>query len=132
LLAEDPLRYSLEQITKAASRAASLTRQLLAFSRKQVLQPRVLNLNSVVCNIEGMLGRLIGEDIQLKTVLEPQLEPVKADPGQIEQVIFNLIGNARDAMPRGGIVSIETANILLDSEYCSAHPTASPGWQVML
>jgi two-component system cell cycle sensor histidine kinase/response regulator CckA len=132
LLAEDPLRYGLEQITKAAFRAASLTRQLLAFSRKQVLQPRVLSLNNIVSNIEGMLGRLIGEDIQLKTVLEPQLEPVKADPGQIEQVIFNLIGNARDAMPRGGIVSIETANILLDTEYCSTHQTVSPGWHVML
>src|SRR5205807_8902842 len=102
LQAGDPLRRNLEEIKKAGERAASLTRQLLAFSRKQVLQPKVLELNSIVSDMDRMLRRLIGEDIDLVTMLEPQLGRVKADPGQIEQVMMNLLINARDAMPQGG------------------------------
>jgi two-component system cell cycle sensor histidine kinase/response regulator CckA len=132
LPAEDPQRHHLEQITKAAFRAAALTRQLLAFSRKQVLQPRVLNLNDIVSDIEGMLVRLIGEDVQVKTVLDPRLEPVKADKGQIEQVIFNLVANSRDSMPRGGIVSIETANVLVELDDCGTPQTLSGERHVML
>ncbi len=119
------------QIKKAAGRAAALTRQLLAFSRKQVLRPHVLNLNTVVSGIEAMLGRVIGEDVQLKTVLDPKLEPVKADPSQIEQIVLNLVVNARDAMPKGGILTIETGNVVLDAEYAREHPSVSPGSHVM-
>lgn len=97
----DPARELLEQVTKAGDRAAGLTRQLLAFSRKQVLQPVALDLNTVVSDIEKMLRRLIGEDIDLATSLDAALGQVKADPGQIEQILFNLAVNARDAMPRG-------------------------------
>lgn len=129
---EDPLRSNLKQIQKAALRAASLTRQLLAFSRRQVLQPRVLDLNQVISNVEGMLGRLIGADIQLETELDPHLDLVKTDPGQIEQVIFNLAINARDAMPQGGILTIETGNVLLDEVYAHKHPSVSPGWYAMI
>lgn len=107
----DPLRRQVEEIRKAGERAASLTRQLLAFSRKQMLQPKVLDLNAVVAETEKMLRRVIGEDIELRTVLRPGLARVKADPSQIEQVILNLSVNARDAMPRGGRLLIETANI---------------------
>lgn len=132
-LPPDSSEYSeIAHIKKAADRAAALTRQLLAFSRKQVLRPHVLNLNTVVSNIEGMLGRLIGEDVQLKTVLDPKLEPVKADPSQIEQVVLNLVVNARDAMPKGGILTIETGNVMLDAEYAREHPSVSPGSHVML
>ena len=110
----DPSRQHVEEIKKAGERAASLTRQLLAFSRKQVLQPKVLDLNSVVADINKMLGRLIGEDIELKTSTDLRLGRVKADPGQIEQVIMNLVVNARDAMPGGGRLVIETANVDFD------------------
>ncbi|MGC3959146.1 MAG: response regulator [Verrucomicrobiota bacterium] len=109
-----PLRKHTEQIQKAAERAASLTGQLLAFSRKQVLQPQVLQLNGVVGGLEKMLRRLIGEDIELATVFDPKLGNVKADPGQIEQVIINMVVNARDAMPQGGKLTISTANVTLD------------------
>lgn len=107
---QDPLRKDVEEIKKAGERAISLTRQLLAFSRRQVLQPRVVDLNVIVTNINKMLRRLIGEDIVLTTILNPNLRQVKVDPGQIEQVILNLAVNARDAMPRGGRLTIETAN----------------------
>lgn len=110
---ENPIRRNLEETKKAAERAASLVRQLLAFSRKQILEPKVLDLNDVVKDMEKMLTRLIGENIKLATRLEPDLGSVKADPSQVEQIIMNLVVNARDAMPRGGKVTIETANITL-------------------
>jgi signal transduction histidine kinase len=132
LPAEDPLRDNLEEIKKAGDRAASLTRQLLAFSRKQVLQPEILNLDSVVAEMEKMLRRVIGENIDLRAVLEPELGNVKADPGQIEQIILNLVVNARDSMPGGGKVTIETDNVYLDEEYANNHVGARPGHYVML
>ena len=120
---DDPLRSHIEQIQHASDRAAQLTRQLLAFGRKQVLNPRILNLNQVVSGLEPMLRRLIGEDINVSTVLAPDLGPVRADPGQIEQAVFNLVVNARDAMPKGGTLVIRTANVA---------PLAGAGEQVML
>ncbi len=111
-----PLRKYIEEIQAASERAASLTGQLLAFSRKQVLQPRVINLNEIVRGMEKMLHRLIGEDIELCTMFDPELGHVKADPGQFEQVILNLAVNARDAMPRGGKLTIQTANVSLDQK----------------
>ena len=113
---QDPLREDLVEIRKAGKRAADLTSQLLAFSRKQVLAPRILDVNEVVANLEKMLRRLIGEDIALERTLAPDLGRVRADPGQLEQVIMNLVVNARDAMPRGGTLSIETANVEFDPE----------------
>ena len=113
----DPrLRRHAEEIKKAAARAASLTGQLLAFSRRQVLQPRVLDLNAVVSDMDMMLRRLIGEDVELLTMLDPELGAIRADPTQLEQVIVNLAVNARDAMPGGGSVTIETANIVIDND----------------
>jgi signal transduction histidine kinase/ActR/RegA family two-component response regulator len=129
---DDPLRHDLDEIRKAGERAATLTRQLLAFSRKQVLQPKVLDLNAVVASTSKMLHRLIGEDIRFRTILDPALKRVKADPGQIEQVLMNLAVNARDAMPNGGSLSIETANVYLDEEYARHHVEVQPGRYVML
>jgi PAS domain S-box-containing protein len=129
---EDALTGYLEEIKKAGIRAASLTRQLLAFSRKQVLQPKVLDLNAVISDVEKMLQRLIGEDIDLRTVLKPELRRVNADPGQIEQVIMNLVVNARDAMPDGGKLTIETENAYLTEEYARQHVAIKPGPYVML
>ncbi len=128
----DPLRRNAEQIQMASQRASSLTRQLLAFSRKQMLAPKILNVQSVVAEMEKILRRLIGEDIQLETSSVPDLGLVKADRSQIEQVILNLAVNARDAMPQGGRLTIETANVELDSSY--SHPPAvlSPGRYVMM
>ncbi|MDH7475806.1 MAG: histidine kinase dimerization/phospho-acceptor domain-containing protein, partial [Anaerolineae bacterium] len=128
----DPRRGDVEEIKKAADRATALTRQLLAFSRKQVLQPEVLNLNAVITNLEKMLHRLIGEDIELTTILDPRLGRVKADPGQIEQVIMNLAVNARDAMPQGGKLTIETGNVFLDEDYARHHVEVQPGPYVLL
>jgi PAS domain S-box-containing protein len=122
----------VDDIIKAAERAAGLTRQLLAFSRKQVLQPRILDLNAVVAETETMLRRLIGEDIQLMTVLDGQLSAVRADPGQMDQVLMNLAVNARDAMPRGGRLTIETGNVVLDQAYARQHAGVEPGRYVML
>jgi PAS domain S-box-containing protein len=122
----------VNEIYDAGQRAASLTRQLLAFSRRQVLAPQVLSLNAVVSNLEKMLKRLIGEDIKLNTLLDPSLHHAKADPGQIEQVIMNLAVNARDAMPTGGLLTIETRNVELDEGYASSHPSVTPGPHVML
>jgi two-component system cell cycle sensor histidine kinase/response regulator CckA len=129
---EDPLHRNISEVKKAAERAAALTRQLLAFSRKQVLQPKTLDLNGVVSDLEKMLRRLIGEDVELRTVLEPELGSVRADPGQIEQVLMNLAVNARDAMPHGGKLTIETENVYLDDEYVSRHIAVHPGSYVML
>jgi two-component system, cell cycle sensor histidine kinase and response regulator CckA len=129
---EDASTRNLEEIKRAGSRAASLTRQLLAFSRKQVLQPKVLDLNAVISDLEKMLQRLIGEDIDLRTVLKPELRRVNADPGQIEQVIMNLVVNARDAMPDGGNLTIKTENVYLTEEYSRHHVAVKPGAYVML
>jgi len=125
-------REDVEQIRKASQRAAALTRQLLAFSRQQVLQPIVLNLNELVEDIEKMLRRLIGEDVQLRTTLAKDMGNVRADPGQLEQVILNLVVNARDAMPTGGKVTIETQNAELSEEYAEGHLPVVPGAYVML
>ncbi|HXE91027.1 MAG TPA: PAS domain S-box protein [Terriglobales bacterium] len=129
---ETPMRTELDEIAKAAERATSLTRQLLAFSRQQVLEPKVLDLNTVVGAIEQLLRRLLGEDIALYAHLASDLGRVRADPGQVEQVIMNLAVNSRDAMPRGGKLVIETANVELDSGYAHEHPTVKPGPYVML
>lgn len=129
---QDLVRKDIEQIKKASQRAASLTRQLLAFSRKQMLQPKLFNLNQVVADLEKMLHRLISEDIELVTVLEPELGLVKADPSQIEQVIMNLVINARDAMPQGGRLTIETRNINLDKSYARRYVDVEPGPYVLL
>ena len=128
----DPVSADILEIKKAGQRAATLTSQLLAFSRKQVLQPRVLNLNDVITNTDKMLRRLIGEDIELVTLLGADLDSVKADPGQIEQIIVNLAVNARDAMPQGGRLIIETTNIELDDEFSRKHVGIKPGPYVML
>jgi len=129
---EDKRREEVIEIQKAAERATSLTRQLLAFARKQVLQPQVVNLNDIVTNMTKILQRIIGEDIQLATVLEPKLWPVKVDPGQMEQVIMNLALNARDAMPRGGQLMIETANVNLNEEFTRQHVSMKPGAYVKM
>ncbi len=126
------LADSTAQIKSAAERAAGITRQLLAFSRKQVLSPRVINLNDIMLNLDSLLRRLIGEDIEVLTVPANDLGSVKADPGQIEQVLMNLALNSRDAMPRGGKLTLETANIQLDDSYASEHQPISPGTYVML
>jgi len=132
LVGSDRLLNSAQEIKRAAHRAASLTRQLLAFSRQQVLEPRVLNLNSVVAETENMLQRLIGEHIELATRLAPDLGQVRADRGQIEQVMLNLAVNARDAMPDGGRLIIETHNVELDEQYALQHPPTIPGKYVAL
>ena len=129
---DDPLLPKLEQVLQAGQHAAGLTRQLLAFSRKQLLQPAVINLNDLVSNLQNMLARLIGEDITFTTFLQAELWPVKADPGQIEQVIMNLVVNARDAMPTGGMLTIETQNLYLDEEIAGAYLDTPLGPCVML
>jgi two-component system, cell cycle sensor histidine kinase and response regulator CckA len=125
-------REDVEEIRKAAVAASSLTRQLLAFSRQQVLQPRILEINTVVTGTEKLLRRLLGEDVRLTASLAPDLGNVKVDPGQLEQIIMNLAVNARDAMPRGGQLTIETANVDMDAAYVAGHPVAQPGRYVML
>lgn len=129
---DDGLREQLEQINHAAARAAALTRQLLAFSRKQVLQPTVLDLNTVVGQMDKMLQRLIGADIDLVTRLSADLDPVRCDSGQIEQIIMNLVVNARDAMPQGGKLTLETANVELDEAYAQGHVDVRSGPHVMI
>jgi signal transduction histidine kinase len=123
---------SAEEIRNAANQAASLTGQLLAFSRKQILQPRALDLNASIGEISGMLRRLLGDDVDLKTSLPPGAGLVKADPSQIQQVIMNLAVNARDAMPDGGTLTIETGTLQLDEEYCREHVGVNPGAFVVL
>lgn len=123
---------SLEEIRNAAERAAGLTRQLLAFSRKQVLEPKHIDLNGVVSNMKRMLQRLIGEDVQINTLLASDLHQVHADPGQMEQIVMNLAVNARDAMPQGGELGIQTANVELGKGYAASHAEVQPGNYVML
>jgi len=129
---DHPDREAADEIQKAGQRAATLTQQLLAFSRKQVLEPKILDLNVVVTDIEKMLRRLIGEDIELKITASPELGMVKADRGQIEQVVLNLAVNARDAMPRGGKLKIETTNAELTEKDAKRHRYVVPGQYVML
>src|SRR5437660_777915 len=129
---EDARREDVEEIKNAGLRAAELTRQLLAFSRRQVLAPKLLDMNSVVANMDKMLRRLIGEDVALVTELAADLGPVNADPGQLEQVLLNLAVNARDAMPQGGRLTIATANVLLTEEYAERHHRLPPGAYVLL
>jgi two-component system cell cycle sensor histidine kinase/response regulator CckA len=129
---ENPVYGMIDQMTKAGERAAALTRQLLTFSRRQLVSPRVLDLNAVVADLEKMLRRIIGEDVDLCTLLQPCLGHVRADPAQIDQVILNLAVNARDAMPTGGQLVLETRDVELDEAYTRAHPDARPGPHVML
>jgi two-component system, cell cycle sensor histidine kinase and response regulator CckA len=128
----DPLRCEVEEVQKAADRAAGLTRQLLAFSRQQVLAPRVLDLNQVIRNMDRLLHRLLGDEINLTINLDPNLGRAKADPGQIEQVVMNLAVNARDAMAAGGKLMIETVNTELDESYVREHVAVKPGPYVMI
>lgn len=130
-LSEDQ-HAAIDQIAQATGRATSLTAQILAFTRRQIVQPVALNLNLVVTNLDQLLHRLIGEHIGLSTVLAPSLGMVRADPTQLEQVLLNLVVNARDAMPEGGKLMIETANIELDDTYVRHHPGACPGPHVKL
>jgi len=128
----DPRRDDLQEISNAASRASGLTSQLLAFSRKQLMEPRVISVNSVVGGVEKLLRRLIGEDIELATTLEPELFLIHADPGQLEQVLINLVVNARDAMPDGGRLHITTSNSTLSNDHTERHLEAAPGEYVMV
>jgi two-component system, cell cycle sensor histidine kinase and response regulator CckA len=128
LILEDSLSESLAEINRAAERGAALTHQLLAFSRQQILAPKVLDLNAVLADTDKMLRRLIGEDVRLVTVLAPDLTPVRADPGKITQVIMNLAVNARDAMPKGGTLTLETRDV----ELAEADVEAQPGRYALL
>jgi PAS domain S-box-containing protein len=132
LATDDPRRADVLEIQNAADRAAAFTRQLLAFSRRQLLQPVVLELNEVITGMEMMVRRLMGEDVVLHTKLHPNLPRVWADPGQLQQVILNLAVNARDAMPQGGTLLVETSVVELDDHYPRQHPSAKPGVHVVL
>ncbi len=131
LSARDDNRPKIEEIKRAAERASTLTRQLLAFSRKQVLQPKLFDLNHLVTDMSKMLRRLIGENIEMTTIIGPET-PINADPGQIEQVLMNLVVNARDAMPNGGRLTVETARVEIDEAYASTHLSVQPGPYVLL
>ena len=128
----DPLIVDILEIGKCADRATNLTRQLLAFSRNQILDVQVLDLNALISGVDRMLQRLIGADIDLQILLAPHLGRIKADPGQIEQVMMNLIINARDAMPQGGKLILQTENVDLDQDYAGTHVAVTPGRYVML
>ena len=132
LAADDPIRRNVEEIKKAGVRSAELTHQLLAFSRRQILQAKVLDLNKVISDTIIMLQRLIGEDIHLIASLSPEIGLIEADPGQLSQVILNLVVNSRDAMPKGGSIVIETESVYLDEQYAGQHISAKPGDYVML
>lgn len=132
LRGNEPVKKEVQGVIRAADRAASLTRQLLAFSRRQLLTPRVLDLNSIISNMQNMLGRLLGEDVRLSTTLEPNLGVVKADPNQIEQVIMNLAVNARDAMPGGGNLSISTTRMDVKKEFRRGEVRLKAGRYIML
>ncbi len=129
---DDPRREDVDEIHRAADRAAALTQQLLAFSRRQVLQPKVIDLNALVSNVEKLLRRLLGEDVLLATALAGDVGRVRADPGQLEQVIVNLAVNARDAMPAGGRLTLETRNVDLDAAYAAEHRSVVPGPYVVI
>ena len=129
---EDPHRFDITEIQKAGTRAARLTSQLLAFSRKQIIEPTLLDLNTILDDMRPMLGRLIREDVKIRLGLQPRLACVKADRGQVEQVLLNLAVNAQDAMPNGGTLTIETANIDLDEHYAAMHSAVKPGPYVVL
>jgi nitrogen-specific signal transduction histidine kinase len=126
------VRRRAEEIEKAGQRAADLTRQLLAFSRKQMLEPKVMDLNSKVSEITDMLARLVGEDVEIRMSLPPNLGKVRADPSQIEQILMNLVVNAREAMPNGGNITIETQNMDLEEAYAGSHSSVLPGSYVMI
>jgi CheY-like chemotaxis protein len=126
------VRADIERIENASGRAAALVRQLLAFSRKQVLQPKILDLNKIVLNLDSLLRRLMDERIEMVTRVKDDIGKVKADPAQIEQVIMNLVVNARDAMPEGGRLVVETCNTELDATYAVDHVSVKPGRYVML
>ena len=132
LRSDDPRHADIAEIQKAGTRGAGLTRQLLAFSRKQIIEPTLLDLNVVVAGMQAMLGRLIGEDVTVVVALRPDLALVTADRGQVEQVVMNLAVNARDAMPNGGTLTIETANVELDEHYAKVHLAVKPGSYVGL
>jgi PAS domain S-box-containing protein len=127
-----PGSESIQMVIRAAQRAAELTKQLLAFSRKQIIEPRVINLSHLVEHLHTMLARLIGEDVIIEVSAQEDMGSIRADPGQMEQLVLNLALNARDAMPDGGNLRIETADVELDDEYCERHPDATPGAHVML
>ncbi len=129
---ESPMHGDVEEIRRAGERASSLTQQLLAFSRKQIIEPKVVRLDLLVADMQAMLIRLIGEDIALQAATGKSLGSVKVDPGQFQQILMNLVVNARDAMPDGGKIGIETANVDLDEGYCAVHPYILPGRFVML
>lgn len=129
---DDPTRNSIEEIKKAGQRSAALTYQLLAFSRQQMLQPKILSINQIISDISTMLERLIGEDIQLITILNPKVGLVEVDPGQFSQIIMNLAVNSGDAMPHGGKLTFETLNVTLDEYYARRNPGVFPGEYVML
>lgn len=129
---EKSTRRKLDQINRAAARAADMTRQLLAFSRKQVLEVSIVNFNELIIDIESMLRRLIGEDIELISQLGQDIGNVRADQAQLEQVVVNLSVNARDAMPKGGILTLETLDVFLDDSYCASHTDVKPGDYVLL
>ena len=128
----DPMREDLEQMLRSCDRASSLTRQLLAFSRKQIMEPRVIDLNAIVADMHKMLRRLISADIELVPLLAPSIDAVKMDPGQIHQIVMNLAVNAKDAMPRGGKLIIETKNVKLDESFTSKNVGAREGPHVLL
>jgi two-component system, cell cycle sensor histidine kinase and response regulator CckA len=132
LRADDPDREPVAQIRKAGERAASLTRQLLAYSRKQVLQPETVNLNALLGGLHILLGRLIGEDVELTFTPDPALGFARVDPGQFEQAVINLAVNARDAMPGGGQLAVESRNAELDAGYAKRHPEVRPGRYVLV